>query len=101
MATIEELDQDSGMGSSDVRSPDVKSLLPDDDEDDEEVISFVIFVARLIGVLYNRAHVSRSDTSSPSPCFYSLNCSQRSGTPFFNRNFINEKLTNEKSYRYF
>ncbi|XP_014224926.1 mitochondrial import receptor subunit TOM22 homolog [Trichogramma pretiosum] len=39
MATItEEPDQDSGMGSSDVRSPEVKSLLPHDDEeeDDEE-----------------------------------------------------------------
>lgn len=37
MASVEEIDQsDSGMGSSDARSPEVKSLLPDD-EDDEEV----------------------------------------------------------------
>ncbi|XP_032671016.1 mitochondrial import receptor subunit TOM22 homolog [Odontomachus brunneus] len=38
MASVEEVDQvDSGMGSSDARSPEVKSLLPDDgDEDDEE-----------------------------------------------------------------
>lgn len=43
MATITEQDNseqlDSGMGSSDARSPEVKSLLPDDDEDDEEVRS--------------------------------------------------------------
>lgn len=38
MASVEELDQiDSGMGSSDARSPEVKSLLPEEDEDDEEV----------------------------------------------------------------
>lgn len=39
MASVEELDQqvDSGMGSSDARSPEVKSLLPDDEDDDEEV----------------------------------------------------------------
>lgn len=40
MASIEEIDQlDSGMGSSDARSPEVKSLLPDE-EDDEEVLIF-------------------------------------------------------------
>lgn len=39
MASVEELDHqvDSGMGSSDARSPEVKSLLPDDEDDDEEV----------------------------------------------------------------
>lgn len=44
MASVEELDQvDSGMGSSDARSPEVKSLLPDDgDEDDEEVCTIVL-----------------------------------------------------------
>ncbi|EFN83430.1 mitochondrial import receptor subunit TOM22 homolog [Harpegnathos saltator] len=38
MASVEELDQvDSGMGSSDTCSPEVKSLLPEEgDEDDEE-----------------------------------------------------------------
>lgn len=37
MTSVEEVDQlDSGMGSSDAHSPEVKSLLPDD-EDDEEV----------------------------------------------------------------
>ncbi|XP_015604411.1 mitochondrial import receptor subunit TOM22 homolog [Cephus cinctus] len=37
MASIEELDQlDSGMGSSDIRSPEVKSILPDDDDDEED-----------------------------------------------------------------
>lgn len=37
MASVEEVDQiDSGMGSSDARSPEVKSLLPDDEDDDEE-----------------------------------------------------------------
>lgn len=43
MASVEELDQvDSGMGSSDARSPEVKSLLPEDgDEDDEEVLPIV------------------------------------------------------------
>lgn len=35
MATIEELDlTDSGMGSSDIRSPEVKSILPDEEEED-------------------------------------------------------------------
>lgn len=43
MASVEELDQvDSGMGSSDARSPEVKSLLPEDgDEDDEEVWTII------------------------------------------------------------
>jgi len=37
MASIEEVDiLDSGMGSSDVRSPEVKSILPPDDIEDEE-----------------------------------------------------------------
>ncbi|XP_076667472.1 translocase of outer mitochondrial membrane 22 homolog mge [Andrena cerasifolii] len=37
MASIKELDQlDSGMGSSDARSPEVKSLLPDDEGDEED-----------------------------------------------------------------
>lgn len=36
-AVMEELDQwDSGMGSSDARSPEVKSLLPDDEDDEED-----------------------------------------------------------------
>ncbi|XP_035744241.1 mitochondrial import receptor subunit TOM22 homolog [Vespa mandarinia] len=47
MASIEEIDQlDSGMGSSDARSPEVKSLLPDE-EDDEEDESFS---ERLLGL---------------------------------------------------
>ena len=42
MTSVEEVDQlDSGMGSSDAHSPEVKSLLPDD-EDDEEVFHFDI-----------------------------------------------------------
>lgn len=41
MASIEELEQlDSGMGSSDARSPEVKSLLPEEDDDDEEVYRY-------------------------------------------------------------
>lgn len=37
MASLEELDQlDSGMDSSDARSPEVKSLLPDDEDDEED-----------------------------------------------------------------
>ncbi|XP_066601255.1 mitochondrial import receptor subunit TOM22 homolog [Prorops nasuta] len=38
MATlVEELEQlDSGMGSTDVRSPDAKSLLPDEEDDEED-----------------------------------------------------------------
>lgn len=41
MTSVEEVDQsaDSGMGSSDAHSPEVKSLFPDD-EDDEEVFHF-------------------------------------------------------------
>ncbi|KAK2582646.1 hypothetical protein KPH14_004925 [Odynerus spinipes] len=47
MASIEEIDQlDSGMGSSDARSPEVKSLLPDE-EDEEEDESFS---ERLLGL---------------------------------------------------
>ena len=39
MATIEEIDHlDSGVVSSDVRSPECKAILPDDD-DYEEVLS--------------------------------------------------------------
>lgn len=42
MTSVEEVEQlDSGMGSSDAHSPEVKSLLPDD-EDDEEVLDFDI-----------------------------------------------------------
>ncbi|XP_012256399.1 mitochondrial import receptor subunit TOM22 homolog [Athalia rosae] len=48
MASVEELDQlDSGMGSSDARSPEVKSILPDDDEDEEEDESIVERLAGL------------------------------------------------------
>ncbi|XP_015433306.1 PREDICTED: mitochondrial import receptor subunit TOM22 homolog [Dufourea novaeangliae] len=37
MASIEELDQlDSGMGNSDACSPEMKSLLPDDEDDEED-----------------------------------------------------------------
>ncbi|XP_043283384.1 mitochondrial import receptor subunit TOM22 homolog [Venturia canescens] len=40
MASIEEVEVveilDSGMGSSDVRSPEIKSILPDDGEDEED-----------------------------------------------------------------
>ncbi|XP_076637415.1 translocase of outer mitochondrial membrane 22 homolog mge [Colletes latitarsis] len=37
MASLEDLDQlDSGMGSSDAHSPEVKSLLPDDEDDEED-----------------------------------------------------------------
>ncbi|KAF7989066.1 hypothetical protein HCN44_007376 [Aphidius gifuensis] len=38
MATIEEIDvqEDSGMGSSDIHSPEIKSILPDDEEDEED-----------------------------------------------------------------
>lgn len=37
MDLSEELEKfDSGMGSSDMRSPEVKAILPDDDEEDEE-----------------------------------------------------------------
>ncbi|KAI4495428.1 hypothetical protein M0802_008642 [Mischocyttarus mexicanus] len=47
MASIEEIDQlDSGMGSSDVRSPEVKSLLPDEEEDEEDES----FSERLLGL---------------------------------------------------
>lgn len=43
MASVEEVDQiDSGMGSSDARSPEVKSLLPDDEDDDEEEVYMII-----------------------------------------------------------
>ncbi|KAH0560205.1 mitochondrial import receptor subunit TOM22 homolog [Cotesia glomerata] len=46
MATIEELDlTDSGMGSSDIRSPEVKSILPDEEEEDDESLT-----ERLIGL---------------------------------------------------
>ncbi|XP_012527290.2 mitochondrial import receptor subunit TOM22 homolog [Monomorium pharaonis] len=46
---VEELDHqvDSGMGSSDARSPEVKSLLPDDEDDDEEDESLT---ERLLGL---------------------------------------------------
>lgn len=46
MASVEELDQqiDSGMGSSDGHSPEVKSLLPDDEDDDEEVRAIVLIL---------------------------------------------------------
>ena len=45
MASIEEVVEvvevlDSGMGSSDARSPELKSVLPPDDIDDEEVSHF-------------------------------------------------------------
>lgn len=40
-ADIEQLD--SGMGSSDMRSPEVKAILPDDDEEDEEEVVYSIF----------------------------------------------------------
>lgn len=47
MASIEEIDQlDSGMGSSDARSPEVKSLMPDDDDDEEDES----FSERLLGL---------------------------------------------------
>ncbi|KOX75279.1 Mitochondrial import receptor subunit TOM22 like protein [Melipona quadrifasciata] len=37
MTSVEEVDQlDSGMGSSDAHSPEVKSLLPDDEDDEED-----------------------------------------------------------------
>ncbi|CAD1480050.1 unnamed protein product, partial [Heterotrigona itama] len=37
MPSVEEVDQlDSGMGSSDAHSPEVKSLLPDDEDDEED-----------------------------------------------------------------
>lgn len=42
MATVEELDlTDSGMESSDIRSPEVKSILPDEEE--EDVILLFLF----------------------------------------------------------
>ncbi|XP_012216963.1 mitochondrial import receptor subunit TOM22 homolog [Linepithema humile] len=49
MASVEELDHqvDSGMGSSDGRSPEVKSLLHDDEDDDEEDESLT---ERLLGL---------------------------------------------------
>lgn len=40
-ADIEQLD--SGMGSSDMRSPEVKAILPDDDEEDEEEVFYLIY----------------------------------------------------------
>ncbi|XP_063974366.1 mitochondrial import receptor subunit TOM22 homolog [Diachasmimorpha longicaudata] len=47
MATVEEIDiLDSGMGSSDIRSPEVKSILPGDEEDEEDES----LVERLIGL---------------------------------------------------
>ncbi|XP_015176446.1 PREDICTED: mitochondrial import receptor subunit TOM22 homolog [Polistes dominula] len=47
MASFEEVDQlDSGMGSSDVRSPEVKSLLPNEEEDEEDES----FSERLLGL---------------------------------------------------
>lgn len=47
MTSVEEVEQlDSGMGSSDAHSPEVKSLLPDD-EDDEEVFDFDIQSLRI------------------------------------------------------
>ncbi|XP_015519107.1 mitochondrial import receptor subunit TOM22 homolog [Neodiprion pinetum] len=47
MASVEELDQlDSGMGSSDARSPEVKSILPDDNDDEEDES----LVERLVGL---------------------------------------------------
>ncbi|XP_043254973.1 mitochondrial import receptor subunit TOM22 homolog [Colletes gigas] len=37
MASLEDLDQlDSGMGSSDAHSPEVKSVVPDDEDDEED-----------------------------------------------------------------
>ncbi|XP_008546972.1 mitochondrial import receptor subunit TOM22 homolog [Microplitis demolitor] len=46
MATVEELDlTDSGMESSDIRSPEVKSILPDEEEEDDESLA-----ERLIGL---------------------------------------------------
>lgn len=46
MATVEEIDvqEDSGMGSSDVRSPEVKAILPDDEEDEEVIFFFFLFL---------------------------------------------------------
>ncbi|XP_058805275.1 mitochondrial import receptor subunit TOM22 homolog [Phymastichus coffea] len=50
MATITEEPSeqlDSGMGSSDARSPEIKSLLPDDDEEDDEDETII---ERLVGL---------------------------------------------------
>lgn len=67
MATItEEPEQlDSGMGSSDARSPEVKSLLPaDDDEEDDEVRREYLASAVVIGSL---EPVTQSSRLVPRP----------------------------------
>ncbi|XP_033328078.1 translocase of outer mitochondrial membrane 22 homolog mge [Megalopta genalis] len=68
MASIEELDQlDSGMDSSDARSPEVKSLLPDD-EDDEEDESLA---ERLLGLTEMFPDEVRNFGYNVGTCFYS------------------------------
>ncbi|XP_034948753.1 mitochondrial import receptor subunit TOM22 homolog [Chelonus insularis] len=46
MATVEEIDiLDSGMGSSDMRSPEIKSILPEEEDEEDESLS-----ERLLGL---------------------------------------------------
>lgn len=46
MASVAEVETelDSGMGTSDVRSPEVKSLMPDDDEEEEVLDNYNLFI---------------------------------------------------------
>jgi len=80
MATItEEPEQqlDSGMGSSDARSPEVKSLLPDEDEEDEDET----LVERLVGLTEMFPEGVRDFSYNTAVCmkkcakgFYSFSC---------------------------
>lgn len=70
MASVEELDQqiDSGMGSSDVRSPEVKSLLPDDEDDEEEVRTIVILLKK--NMFLYRIIIHQSSVHTNTICMY-------------------------------
>lgn len=61
MATIEEIDvqEDSGMGSSDIHSPEIKSILPDDEED-EEVITIIVIKLNFTNTNINKSLYNNS-----------------------------------------
>lgn len=76
-ADIEQLD--SGMGSSDMRSPEVKAILPDDDEEDEEEDESL--VERLVGLTEMFPKEVRNFSYNMSSCLcscvkqlYSVSC---------------------------